>query len=222
MAAVTIRLEDAGKKYSGQWIFRHLDLSIPAGDTLAILGPNGSGKSTLLQVLAGASLLNEGKIEYQGNPTVNFDTVYRDVSMASPFLELVEEFTMKESLELHFGFKKAREGYSLDRIGDISGLSHVLEKPVRFFSSGMKQRLKLTLAFLSETPLLLLDEPCTNLDEEGVAWYAGLLEQYGKNRTIIVCSNNHREEFGFCKRSIRMTDYKSPRSAKPSPLAPLP
>jgi ABC-type multidrug transport system ATPase subunit len=219
MASFTIRLEDAGKKYSGQWIFRHLDLQLPAGDTLAILGPNGSGKSTLLQVLAGASLLNEGKIHYEGDSSVSFDNVYRHVSLASPFLELVEEFTLQESLELHFGFKRSMEGNSLENIAAISGLKHVLHKPVRFFSSGMKQRLKLTLAFLSETPLLFLDEPCTNLDEEGVAWYAGLLERYGKNRTIIVCSNNHKEEFSFCKRTLLVTDYKNPRRQPTGPAS---
>ena len=180
------------------------------GETLAILGPNGSGKSTLLQVLSGATLLNEGTItHHQGDTTTDPEEVFRYVTIAAPYLELVEEFTLEESVKLHFSFKKTMNGISLQEVIRLSELQDAIHKPVKFFSSGMKQRLKLTLACLSDTPLLLLDEPCANLDENGVKWYASMVGEYGKGKTIVVCSNSHPEEYFFCSRKIQLTDYKT-------------
>ena len=180
------------------------------GETLAILGPNGSGKSTLLQVLSGATLLNEGTITHRTNDQVTEpDEVFRSVAIAAPYLELIEEFTLEESVKLHFSFKRIVNGLSLQEVIRLSELRDALHKPVKFFSSGMKQRLKLTLACLSDTSLLLLDEPCANLDERGVKWYASMVSEYGKGKTIVVCSNSHPEEYFFCSRKIQLTDYKT-------------
>jgi ABC-type multidrug transport system ATPase subunit len=204
-----IRLENAGKKYFRQWIFRHLDLRIEAGQKLAVRGPNGSGKSTLLQVLAGAGLLTEGKMVFSGNSgELPADEVFRHVAIAAPYLELIEEFTLEECVELHFSFKKPWNGLSAGDVISRSGLEAARHKPVRFFSSGMKQRLKLALACLSDTALLLLDEPCSNLDADAVSWYGRLVEETGKDRTVVVCSNNNKEEFFFCSSEIQLMDFK--------------
>jgi ABC-type multidrug transport system ATPase subunit len=180
------------------------------GDTLAILGPNGSGKSTLLQVISGATLLNEGTITHSDEEKITEpDEVFRYISIAAPYLELVEEFTLEESVKLHFSFKNTMNGLSLKDVIRLSELQDAIHKPVKFFSSGMKQRLKLTLACLSDTPFLLLDEPCANLDENGVKWYAAMVSEYGKGKTIVVCSNSHAEEYFFCSQNIQLTDYKA-------------
>jgi len=204
-----VLLQQAGKKYYNQWVFRSLDLRLDTGETLAVLGPNGSGKSTLLQVISGAYLLNEGSITYLVHERKQEpEEVFRSVSIAAPYLELVEEFTLEESVKLHFSFKKAMQGLSLPEVIRLSGLGDALHKPVKFFSSGMKQRLKLTLACLSSTSLLLLDEPCANLDENGVQWYGKLIHEFGQGKTIVVCSNSHAEEYAFCSKKISLTDYK--------------
>jgi ABC-type multidrug transport system ATPase subunit len=204
-----ILLQQAGKKYYNQWVFRSLDLRLETGETLAVLGPNGSGKSTLLQVLSGAHLLNEGSITHLlHEKKTDAEDVFRSVSIAAPYLELIEEFTLEESVKLHFSFKQTMQGLPLSEVIRLSGLQDALHKPVKFFSSGMKQRLKLTLACLSDTPLLLLDEPCANLDENGVQWYSTMVREYGKGKTIVVCSNSHAEEFAFCAKKISVTDYK--------------
>jgi ABC-type multidrug transport system ATPase subunit len=206
---LNIRLNQAGKKYFNQWIFRKLNLDLGEGTALAVLGANGSGKSTLLQVMAGASLLNEGSVAHLQNETVtNADDVFRFVSIAAPYLELVEEFTLEESANLHFRFKKTWGQLTVNDVIEHSGLSHARNKPVRFFSSGMKQRLKLTLACLSDTPLLLLDEPCSNLDQAGINWYSELVKQCRNDRTVVVCSNSHQEEYFFCTEKIVLEDYK--------------
>ena len=205
-----ILLEKSGKKYYNQWIFRDLDIELAAGDSLAILGPNGSGKSTLLQILSGANLLSEGKISYfEKDKMINPEDVFHSVVIAAPYLELVEEFTLEESVKLHFSFKKTINNISIAEVIERSGLLQAIHKPVKFFSSGMKQRLKLTLACLSEVPVLLLDEPCANLDEDAIKWYSSLISEFGKGRTVVVCSNSHPDEYYFCSGVINLNDYKN-------------
>lgn len=90
----------------------------------------------------------------------------------------------------------------------IANLSDAADKVVKYFSSGMKQRVRLALAVLSDTDVLLLDEPCSNLDREGIRWYQQLIEEHGAGRILVVCSNNIAEEYSFCDRVLQVTDWK--------------
>lgn len=87
------------------------------------------------------------------------------------------------------------------------GLENAAHKQIRFFSSGMKQRIKLAQAFFSETEILLLDEPCSNLDETGIQLYLQLLETYTQNRITIICSND-KTEYQTCRQILSMESYK--------------
>ena len=78
---------------------------------------------------------------------------------------------------------------------------------IKYFSSGMKQRLKLALAFCSDTPMLMLDEPTSNLDKQGVEWYLGLVQQFAAGRLTIICSNQEHE-YSFCTQHLDISDYK--------------
>jgi ABC-type multidrug transport system ATPase subunit len=184
----------------------------------AITGPNGSGKSTLLQVIAGAILHNEGSIEYSiGQQTTNLsngalakldnEQHYTYISIAAPYLELIEEMTAKEMLEFHSTFKPLVQSLSVKEILEIVGLENAINKQLRYFSSGMKQRLKLAQAFFSNTPILLLDEPTTNLDADGIALYHTLISNYTKNKLVIV-SSNVKQEYDFCEEVIEIGRYK--------------
>lgn len=204
-----IVLEKAGKKFYREWIFRNLDLELSTTDSLAILGPNGSGKSTLLQVISAGMIPTEGIISYYENEKkIEAEEIFRSVSFASPYLELIEEFTLNEIISFHFRFKKAVNNFSTEEIISITGLEHAKEKVFKYFSSGMKQRVKLTLALLSDVKIILLDEPCSNLDEEAMKWYRRLIAEYSKNKIVVVCSNNQKEEFDFCERQINLMDWK--------------
>lgn len=206
---MTITLNKAGKKFYREWIFRNLDLTLEPGAKLVILGPNGSGKSTLLQILSGATGLTEGQIKYHFNSTeISIDEIYHSISISAPYLELIEEFTLEEIIHFHFKFKKAKNNLSEGEVLNLSGLESKKDKVFKFFSSGMKQRIKLTLAILSDTSILLLDEPCSNLDSEVVKWYQEMIRKYAMDRTIIVASNNQKEEFGFCDKQISIDDLK--------------
>jgi len=206
---VKITLEKAGKKFFREWVFRDLSLELSSTDSLAILGPNGSGKSTLLQVISGSMMPTTGTISYAvDEKKIEGENIFRMVSFASPYLELIEEFTLKEIIRFHFGIKQAVNNFSEDEIISLTGLEHSKKKIFKYFSSGMKQRVKLTLALLSDVEIILLDEPCSNLDKESMKWYHKLVLNYAMNKIIIVCSNNQPEEFEFCKRQVNMMDWK--------------
>ncbi len=204
-----VQLQNVGKKFASEWIFRGLNFSFEQNAPTVILGSNGSGKSTLLQVISGSLMEGEGKVIYTSDAhPIEQEQVYKFLTIAAPYLELMEEFTLSESISFHGQFKAWRNGLSAKDILEISNLSHAKDKQLKNFSSGMKQRVRLLLAILSDTPLLLLDEPCSNLDPDGCNWYAELIREHALNRTIIVCSNQVKEEYSFCVKELLIESYK--------------
>lgn len=202
---VNITVDKAGKKFYKDWIFRDVDISLKADDSLAILGPNGSGKSTLLQMLAGIVTPSEGKITHSfDNRKLEPLQVFHYIGFASPYLELIEEFTLEEIVHTHFKFKKPVTNFSTADIIAITELDQSAGKVFKYFSSGMKQRVKLTLALLSDAPLILLDEPASNLDKSAVKWYRSLIEKYAGGKLIVVCSNHQPDEYDFCHQSFSL------------------
>lgn len=205
---MNITLQNIGRRFNRDWIFRGIDYTFNSGQSYAILGPNGSGKSTLLQVLNASLSPSAGTISYtfQGKP-VEADQVFNYLSLAAPYLELIEEFTLNEMVDFHFKFKKYRNGLNKKELINLLNLSKSENKLIRYFSSGMKQRLKLILAFCADTSILMLDEPTSNLDTQGVDWYLSLVEQFAHNRLTIICSNQE-QEYGFCDKRLSISDYK--------------
>lgn len=203
-----IELSDAGKKFNREWIFQSLNYRFDTGKRYALTGPNGSGKSTLLQVLAGSMNLSQGNITWsiQDQP-VETDHVFKHLSIAAPYLELIEEMTATEFLVFHNSFKPFLNNIPIPEILQIIELGKAAHKQIRYYSSGMKQRIKLAQAIFSDCPLLLLDEPCTNLDEHGYALYHHLINEYTAGKTIIVSSNDVNE-YKFCTEKIYVPDHK--------------
>ena len=163
-----ISLQNLGKRFNREWIFRHFNYEFISRKSYAITGPNGSGKSTLLQVIGGASTLSEGKVVYEN---IKDDDIYKHISIAAPYLELVEEMTLTEFLNFHSGLKNWLPAVTTTEIISTIELEKAAHKQIRYFSSGMKQRVKLAQAIFSDVPVVLLDEPTTNLDEEGILLY---------------------------------------------------
>lgn len=205
---MTITLQNIGRRFNRDWIFRGVDYTFISGESYAILGPNGSGKSTLLQVLNGSLSPSVGKIEFanQDKP-IEIETVFTHLSLAAPYLELIEEFTMSEMIDFHFKFKSYKPGVDKAQLIDLLNLPKSTNKLIKYFSSGMKQRLKLALAFCADTSILMLDEPTSNLDIQGVDWYLSLVQQFAAGRLTIVCSNQEHE-YGFCNHRLSIVDYK--------------
>lgn len=205
-----IQLKNIGKRYNYEWIFRNVNYDFLFGNHYAILGANGSGKSTLLQVLAGSMIPSEGEINYHiNNIAIESENIFSKVSYAAPYIELFEGFTLKESIDFQKQFKPFINQLSTDEIIDMIGLHNAKDKMIKYFSSGMKQRTKLALAILANTPFLLLDEPTSNLDKNAIEWYQSLIQKHSTNRIIIVCSNQIEQEYLFCNKIIQIEDYKS-------------
>lgn len=203
-----ISLSDTGKRFNRDWVFRGFNYEFNSGNSYAITGPNGSGKSTLLQVIGGAVGASTGTINCTiHNTPIEADKLYQHLSIAAPYLELVEEMTAIEFLEFHGRFKNFLPDTSTAGIIKRVGLEISAHKQIRYYSSGMKQRLKLAQSIFSDVPCLLLDEPCTNLDAEGIGLYQELISQYALDRIIIVSSND-LQEYGFCKERIDILNYK--------------
>ncbi len=205
----TIKLSGIGKKFNREWIFKHVDLEISPGSKWVILGGNGSGKSTLLQVITGYLIPDAGTLTYSTNAEIlKPERVNEHISMASPYIQLTEEFTLPELIDHVRIFKPFTQNLSTSEIVSILQLEHAKNKEIRHFSSGMKQRVKLGTAILADTPFLFLDEPLSNLDANAIAWYKQMIDAYGANKTIMVCSNAIKEEYGFCEKEVNIADYK--------------
>ena len=203
-----ILLYDIGRRFNRDWIFRNLSYSFKKGSSYAILGRNGSGKSTLLQIIAGSLSQSEGSIEILvDGKSIESEELYQSITIAAPYLELIEEFTLSEMIDFHFGFKKYIPGLDKEKLLELLDLKASKNKAIKYFSSGMKQRTKLALAICSDTDLLLLDEPASNLDTQAITWFQDLIKDYTENRIVIVCSNQEHEYF-FCQNQLQMADYK--------------
>ena len=204
-----VALNQVSKRFNFNWIFKSVSCQISPISPLAILGSNGSGKSTLLSIISGSTLPSEGDVNWlNAHGSVPDTLVYQQVSIAAPYLELIEDFTLREHVHFHFSIKKTVQGLSTNEIIELSGLKKSADKKISYFSSGMKQRLKLTLAILSDSPLLLLDEPLSNLDSKASEWYSKLIENYTAGRSIVVCSNHQQKEYYFSKQQLNIEDYQ--------------
>ncbi len=215
--ALTISLLDVSKRYRLEWVFRNVNHEFRPGTRTAILGPNGSGKSTLMRILSGHLTPSRGQARFFQNDKkepIDPGEVWKTISYAAPYIELIEEFTLAEAIEFQGKLKPLRDGLRLDDlIGllDAQGTSTAFQKnkgkEIRFFSSGMKQRLRLALAACAATPALLLDEPTTNLDAQGVAWYQFLVEKFSAGRTVVIASND-AVDLEFCRERVDIMDFK--------------
>ena len=180
-----------------------------SGKSYAILGPNGSGKSTLMKVLSGHLSLTKGTIRFQENGTeLDREKVYRQVAYAAPYIELIEEFTLEEAIRFHIKMRPLLPGLDIRQFVDRLELGSARRKELRFFSSGMKQRLKLGLSVCTSAPVLLLDEPTTNLDLQAIDWYKQLVSDYGKDRLLVIASNDP-SDLELCEEQLNIMDYKA-------------
>ncbi|MCB0698070.1 MAG: ABC transporter ATP-binding protein [Chitinophagaceae bacterium] len=203
-----ISLEHISKRFQRHWIFKDVNFHFTSPGAYAILGQNGSGKSTLLRIIAGMQSASAGKVFFSDNDTeIPKEKIFSHISFCAPSQEIVEEMTLAEFLKFHFSFKPIYPGLDIEQVIKLTGLEAAKDKQISDYSSGMKQRVKLAQAIFTASPILLLDEPCTNLDDDGVLQYREWIEQYTANKLVIVASNDVRE-YHFCKERISMQEYK--------------
>ncbi len=203
-----ICLSKLGKRYNNEWIFRNIHYEFHSGNSYAITGSNGSGKSTLLQLISGAIRHSEGQcqrvLEGKELPAEQF---YQYTNICAPYLQLIEEMTLAELLNFHLTFKPFINGVDIQFFLNITGLVKAYNRQLRYYSSGMKQRVKLGLAVLTSANVVLLDEPCTNFDKAGFELYYHLIDNYTANKLLIISSNDS-SEYHFCSNVINIHEFK--------------
>jgi len=205
---VKITIENAGKKYNREWIFRKLSLEITSPSTFVISGSNGSGKSTLLKTISGFETPSEGEIIYSNKKVISPELIYKQVSYAAPYIDVFNVYTIQELFNFYCQLKPLKNDIDYKEFLSIIELENAKQKAIKNFSSGMKQRVKLGLAILSKTPILLLDEPTSNLDRNAIDWYQNLIKNNLEDRIVIVASNNQKDESFFCDKEINIEEYK--------------
>ncbi len=203
-----ITLEQISKRFQRNRIFKEVSYTFQSPGAYALLGANGSGKSTLLRIIAGMQSASSGKVVYEGDSgnAITASDFFRHVSFCAPGMELVEEFTLQEFLDFHFSFKQPQESLTTIQMIRLMGLEAAANKPIYDYSSGMKQRVKLAQAIFANTPVLMLDEPCTNLDEKGVQQYKDWMDMYASGRLVFIASNDPREYY-MCQEKLIVEDF---------------
>ena len=210
MDCSSINLVDVAKKFQHKWIFRNINTTLNMGEIVSVTGNNGSGKSTFLKILSGHLSPNKGEVVYydRDKKKIDRDDIYQSLTFAAPYINLMSRLNLKESINLYRRFKSLKNGLDTANLIDLMQLKHAAHKELRFYSSGMQQRVKLAMAICSDSSILLLDEPTTNLDKEGMAWYTSTLKKYSQNRLIVIASNEERD-FELCNKSLSILDFKN-------------
>jgi ABC-type multidrug transport system ATPase subunit len=150
-----------------------------------------------------------GNLQYfENKKDYPIENIPQTIGLAAPYVDLIEEFSLKEHVEFHFKFRSTP--FSLDEIITRTNFQFSIDKKVQDFSSGMKQRLKLALAIFAKNKLLILDEPTSNLDQEGIEWYRDQILQKIGTCTIIVASNQ-RHEYDFISKNIDLNNKNTIR-----------
>jgi ABC-type multidrug transport system ATPase subunit len=205
---MVISLQNISKRFGFEWIFKNVNYQFEPGRKYAVVGPNGSGKSTLLKIISGGLTPSGGKVWYKishvRSPTD--ELISREIAYAAPYISLIEDFTLSEMYDFHTSFKKMH-CENADEFLEIIQLKHHRNKYIKNFSSGMRQRLKLGMAFLTQSQVLLLDEPTSNFDTKAIDWYLKLMENYTEGR-IVVIGSNQEYEYAFCSDKLAVTDFK--------------
>ena len=209
MEKVQLLCSNIEKRYNGKLIFKDLNINLSNRTSLVITGRNGSGKSTLLKVISGLIRNDKGSVVINVNEKeLPREKHYKKLGMLAPYINLYDEFTAYENLE--FFFKLTQKEFDCERIFfllNTVGLFKRKNDLVRNYSSGMKQRLKLAFAVLNSPPVLLFDEPRTNLDEEGIDIVYEIAEEQLKQGILIVATNE-KEDLQLCNSVLNLEDYK--------------
>ena len=203
-----LSLLNIAKKFNNDWVFKNINYQFEIPGTYVINGPNGSGKSTLLKIISSYLSPSVGELKLQiTSKAISIENWPKQIAYVAPYYELIEDMFLEEFITFYIQFKPLKNNISKNDLIKIAYLEDAKGKQIKNFSSGMKQRLKLALAWLSDTAIVLLDEPCSNLDTHGVDWYKNLATKYAENRLVIVCSNNLNDEFSFCKKSLDIENF---------------
>lgn len=199
-----VQLIDVAKRFNKEWIFKGVNLTLEANKIYGLTGANGSGKTTLLSILSHFVAPTEGEVNYELGSESD---LRQSISVASPAISLLEEMSVLEAIEFHAHYKPFRNSLNSKAVIQLLGFEKHQNKLLRELSTGMKQRVKLVLAILSQSEILLLDEPGSNLDAAGFEFWKGLLKNNSKDRIVVIASNDE-QDLAICDQRLDMMQWK--------------
>ncbi len=200
----SLKVDNLSKKFNNKKIFSNVSFELLAGDSIAITGRNGSGKSTLVKIIAGLLGKSSGDVTLNiDNNSITHEILHKHIGFVSPYLNLYDEFTGYENLKLTADIRDIGSGNINDVLKRV-GLYERRNDLLKIYSSGMKQRLKLAFGILHNPQLLILDEPTSNLDREGVKIVDDIAEEYKKDRMLIIATNDEHER-NLCGKNYALT-----------------
>ena len=210
MNGVKLVCSNLSKKYINKLVFKGVNFELLQGDSLAVTGRNGSGKSTLVKILSGLIKQTAGEINLSidGNEVIH-EKRFLHYGLISPYLNLYDELTAFENLNFFYKLK-CKDSNGEDKINLLLEKVNLLKRKddfVKDYSSGMKQRLKLAFSVISDPKVLFMDEPRSNLDEEGIAIAYGIAEEQ-KQRGILIIATNEKEDTSLCNKFLSVEEYK--------------
>lgn len=190
-------------------IFKNISFEFEQNKKYALVGPNGSGKSTLLKIISNNIKPTTGTITYEiEEKKIPSDKCYNYYGYIAPYLAIYEELLPLEHIKIVAKIRKLdySSEFGMNLLREFQLEKHYL-KPIKFFSSGMKQRMKFLLSVLHKPSILFLDEPFSNLDDKGIEIFTENINNYTKNGILIVASNDSRE-ISLADFSLNIQDYK--------------
>jgi len=200
---VYVRADALVKKFNRKPVLAGVSFEVQPGQVFGIVGRNGSGKSTLLRIVGALLSPSSGSITHTlDGHSIEAEHLHQHIGYAAPYLTLYEEFNARENLQLYASLRGMPLGTrDCDALLDGVGLPLDRRDPIRSYSSGMKQRMKLLFAVMHRPPLLLLDEPTSNLDSDGIAAVYRLVEE-GRKRGAVIIATNDAEDIRRCDATI--------------------
>lgn len=205
MKEFILKGEKLTKLYSKRdMIFSNIDLCLTNSNVLGVIGPNGSGKSTLLKTITGVTGISKGKISLKiDGQEIGKNHFFKYIGFVSPYLKLYEEFYPLEHIKIYLDMRVQK----YDEKVAITWMKRMNLYKDRFklisqFSSGMKQRIKYILALITQPEILILDEPMTNLDDDGFNVVGNIIDEHIANRGGIIIATNDKREMNFCQEFV--------------------
>lgn len=192
---LSLELENISKWFGERQVFENINLKLESPASLAIIGPNGCGKTTLLKIICGLIRPSRGMVRIKTDGQEIRKEGQRAIfSIVASDIELYEELTAWENLGFIGRLSDSKHSeIELNQKLERVGLKGRENEPVGSFSSGMKQRLKYAVALSSFPKILVLDEPSSNLDEEGVFFMEKIIEEQKKSGMVILATNDLKE-----------------------------
>ncbi|OGU59274.1 MAG: hypothetical protein A2X64_01900 [Ignavibacteria bacterium GWF2_33_9] len=206
-----IKLKELSKQVGPkETLFTNLNFEAKNSDIVSIVGPNGSGKSTFLKVISGVMKPSKGSIELSiGGEEIKLSEFHKYFGYVAPYLNLYEEFHPLEHIKVISKIRNLKydEKKALELLEQFN-LSRHRFKPIKVFSSGMKQRMRIILSILNHPSILLLDEPFSNLDDKGIEQYKQVIDEIHKQEGLIFIASNDAREISLSNIQINLRDYK--------------